>query len=54
MGYKKQRWWMVAWRAPFVATSIVITYIAAILCWILTLAYNPRRASEIFNRVRDP
>lgn len=46
-------WWLIAWRAPFVAASIVALYTAAVVCALLTLAYNPSRAAEIFDRVRS-
>lgn len=46
-------WWKIVWRAPFVAASIVTVYAAAILCGLLTLAYQPTRAAEIFDRIRN-
>lgn len=46
-------WWRILWRAPFIAASIVVLCTAAVVCGLLTLAYNPSRALEIFDRIRS-
>ncbi len=46
-------WWMIAWRAPFIFACIASLYTCAAVCAMLTLAYNPSRAGDIFDRIRS-
>lgn len=46
-------WWRIAWRAPFIFACIASLYTCAAVCAVLTLAYDPRRAADIFDRIRS-
>ncbi len=41
-------WPFILWKAPFVVASVSVIYVSAAVLFLLSLAFQPKRAPDIF------